>query len=93
MGSSRSGNSIRIWGGSVAPDPEKLVRRPAVVTILGHGHPEWYDLPVNPHVPLGVKLWKSVVRPLGVIAAFATVLGFFGHYAKYGPKVPPDGLE
>jgi len=60
-----------------------------VVTILGHGHPEWYDLPVNPHVPLGVRLWKSIVRPIGVIAAFATVFGFFAHYANYGPKEPP----
>jgi len=62
-----------------------------VVTVLGHGHPEWYDLPVNPHVPWGVRLWKKIVRPIGMLAAFVTVLGLFGHYTKYGPKVPPDG--
>ena len=61
----------------------------SVVTILGHGHPEWYDLPVDPHVPWGVRLWKQIVRPIGVIAAFATVIGFFMHYTKYGPKEPP----
>src|SRR5713226_4388735 len=65
------------------------VKGTSVVTILGHGHPEWYDLPVDPHVPWGVKLWKQIVRPIGVIAAFATVLGFFMHYTKYGPKEPP----
>ena len=70
-------------------DPQG-VKGTGVVTILGHGHPEWYDLPVDPHVPWGVRLWKSVVRPIGVIAAFATVLGFFVHYTRFGPKVPPE---
>jgi len=63
----------------------------SVVTVLGHGHPEWYDLPVNPHVPWLVRGWKSILRPVGVLAAFATILGVFGHYTKYGPKEPPDG--
>lgn len=63
----------------------------SVVTVLGHGHPEWYDLPVNPHVPWLVRTWKSILRPVGVLAAFATILGVFGHYTKYGPKEPPDG--
>ena len=62
-----------------------------VVTILGHGHPEWYDLPVNPHVPIGVRVWKSVIRPLGVIAAAAAILGSFVHFTAYGPKEPPGG--
>lgn len=62
-----------------------------VVTVLGHGHPEWYDLPVHPRVPLGVRLWKQIVRPVGIFAAFAAVLGSFVHYTTYGPKVPPDG--
>src|SRR5437763_1034178 len=64
-----------------------------VVTILGHGHPEWYGLPVDPHVPWGVRAWKNVVRPFGVIAAFAAVIGAFIHYAAYGPKEPPAGGE
>ena len=35
-----------------------------VVTVLAHGdHPEWYGLPADPHVPLLVKFWKSVLRP------------------------------
>src|SRR5438067_681913 len=56
----------------------------SVVTVLGHGHPEWYDLPRDPHVPLLVRAWKSILRPLGVLAAFAAVIGVFGHYATYG---------
>jgi formate dehydrogenase iron-sulfur subunit len=59
----------------------------SVVTVLAHGdHPEWYDLPKDPHVPVLVKFWKSVVRPLGVIAVFGAVFGAFGHYLSYGKK-------
>jgi formate dehydrogenase iron-sulfur subunit len=61
-----------------------------VVTILGHGHPEWYGLPPDPHVPWGVRAWKNIVRPFGVFAAFAAVIGAFIHYAAYGPKEPPE---
>jgi formate dehydrogenase iron-sulfur subunit len=58
-----------------------------VVTVLAHGdHPDWYNLPADPHVPWGVKLWKKVLRPLGVVAIFGAVLGAFAHYTKYGPK-------
>jgi formate dehydrogenase iron-sulfur subunit len=65
-----------------------------VVTVLGHGHPEWYDLPVDPHVPWGVRLWKKVVRPLGAIAAAFAVIGVFAHYTQYGPKeVPGSSAE
>ena len=71
-------------------DP-KGVGGTGVVTVLGHGHPEWYNLPVDPHVPWGVRLWKQIVRPIGIAAAFVAVLGSFAHYARFGPKVPPDG--
>ena len=59
----------------------------SVVTILAHGdHPEWYDLPRDPHVPILVKLWKHVLRPLGAVAIFGAIIGAFAHYTKYGPK-------
>lgn len=58
-----------------------------VVTVLAHGdHPDWYGLPADPHVPLLVKLWKSVVRPLGALAIFGAVIGAFTHFTKYGRK-------
>jgi formate dehydrogenase iron-sulfur subunit len=58
-----------------------------VVTVLAHGnHPEWYSLPADPHVPVLVRFWKSVLRPLGVVAVFGAVLGAFTHFTKYGPK-------
>ena len=59
----------------------------SVITILAHGdHPEWYDLPTDPHVPLLVKFWKNVFRPLAAVGIFGAVLGAFAHYTKYGPK-------
>jgi formate dehydrogenase iron-sulfur subunit len=61
-----------------------------VVTVLGHGdHPEWYGLPHDPTVPLLVRFWKSVLRPLGVAAIFGAVLGAIGHFMYQGPKEPP----
>ena len=62
-----------------------------VVTVLAHGdHPEWYDLPKDPTVPLSVRLWKSVLRPVGLMAIFAAVAGAVGHFFSYGPKQPAD---
>jgi hypothetical protein len=49
-------------------------------------HPEWYNLPADPHVPILVRFWKSVLRPLGVVAIFGAVIGAFGHYMNHGRK-------
>jgi len=58
-----------------------------VVTVLAHGdHPDWYDLPADPHVPLGVRFYKSVLRLLGVLAVFGAVVAAFAHYTNFGPK-------
>jgi formate dehydrogenase beta subunit len=62
-----------------------------VVTVLAHGdHPEWYELPRDPHVPLTVRLWKRVLRPFGALAIFGTALAVLGHYMTYGPKRPQE---
>jgi formate dehydrogenase beta subunit len=67
-------------------DP-KGVGGTGVVTVLAHGdHPEWYDLPADPHVPILVRFWKSVLRPLGAVAILGTVIGAFAHFTKYGRK-------
>jgi formate dehydrogenase beta subunit/formate dehydrogenase gamma subunit len=63
----------------------------SVVTVLAHGdHPEWYELPADPKVPVSVMLTKSVLKPLGMFGIFATVAATVGHYLGYGPKVPRD---
>jgi len=58
-----------------------------VVTVLAHGdHPEWYNLPADPHVPLLVRVWKNILRPIGAVAIFGAVIGAFGHYMNHGRK-------
>jgi formate dehydrogenase iron-sulfur subunit len=51
-----------------------------VVTVLAHGdHPEWY----------GLRVWKSVLRPLGAVAMLGTLFAAVGHFMYQGPKEPP----
>jgi formate dehydrogenase beta subunit len=58
-----------------------------VVTVLAHGDkPDWYGLPRDPHVPTTVRVWKSVLRPFGLVAIFGAVLGTFSHFMNHGPK-------
>jgi formate dehydrogenase iron-sulfur subunit len=65
-----------------------------VITVLAHGdHPEWYGLPKDPHVPTGVRFWKNVLRPVGVIAFAAAFFAMVGHYLTFGPKKPKEGAE
>jgi formate dehydrogenase iron-sulfur subunit len=60
-----------------------------VVTILAHGdHPEWYGLPKDPTVPVAVRFWKRVLKPLGLIAMAGAVVAAVGHYLAVGPKEP-----
>jgi formate dehydrogenase subunit gamma len=64
-----------------------------VVTVLGHGdHPEWYELPADPVVPVSVRINKSIIKPLGMIGIFGTVAASVAHYMGYGPKVARDGV-
>jgi formate dehydrogenase beta subunit len=78
---------------AVLYDPQG-VNGTSVVTVLKYNKPDWYQLPADPHVGVLVRGWKNVLRPLGVFAAFAAVVGTFAHFATYGPKVPPeDGDE
>ncbi|HWS16646.1 MAG TPA: formate dehydrogenase N subunit beta transmembrane domain-containing protein, partial [Candidatus Elarobacter sp.] len=49
-------------------------------------HPENYELPANPTVPLFVKLWKGPLKWLGGIGMIAGVFGVFMHYIRFGPK-------
>lgn len=78
---------------AVLYDPQG-VNGTSVVTVLKYNKPDWYELPADPHVGVLVRGWKNVLRPLGVFAAFAAVVGTFAHFATYGPKAPPeDGDE
>jgi formate dehydrogenase beta subunit/formate dehydrogenase gamma subunit len=66
----------------------------SVVTVLAHGdHPEWYDLPRDPHIPLSVAITKSILRPLGLVALAGTIGASFGHFLRFGPKETRSGED
>src|SRR5499433_2059246 len=45
-----------------------------VVTVLAHGdHPEWYSLPKDPRVPLSVRVSKSILKPIGLVAILGAI--------------------
>ena len=45
------------------------------------------------HVPTGVRFWKNVLRPVGVVAFAAAFFAMVGHYLTFGPKKPKEGGE
>ncbi len=64
-----------------------------VVTVLKFAdRPELYGLPKDPHVPAAVQVVRGVLRPLGLLAMGAVVVGFFRHYLRFGPRAPPTEL-
>src|SRR5262249_680681 len=72
-------------------DPEG-VRGTSVVTVLAHGsHPEWYELPKNPTVPMGVGIAKSVFKRPGMAAILGAAGATFLHFLRYGAKEPAEG--
>jgi formate dehydrogenase iron-sulfur subunit len=61
-----------------------------VVTVLKHADkPELYGLPKDPVVPATVRAVKGLLKPLGLVAMGAVVLGFVRHYLRFGPREPP----
>jgi formate dehydrogenase iron-sulfur subunit len=61
-----------------------------VVTVLAHGDkPELYGLPKNPTIPLAVHS-KRFLKPLGLLAIGATLVGLFAHFLTIGQKKPHD---
>jgi formate dehydrogenase beta subunit len=63
-----------------------------VVTVLAHGDRlDWYGLPSDPTVPWAVRLWKNVLRPLGAVAIFGSIVAAFGHFMTRGPMPSGEG--
>jgi len=61
-----------------------------VVTVLAHGDkPELYGLPKNPTIPVAVKS-KGLLKPFGLFAIGATVVGLFAHFLTVGQKKTHD---
>src|SRR5271169_2694069 len=52
----------------------------SVVTVLAYGdRPELYGLPKDPRIPRVVGLTKRILKPLGIFAIGATLVGLFTH--------------
>ena len=61
-----------------------------VVTVLAHGDkPELYGLPKNPTIPVAVGS-KRFLKPFGLFAIGATLVGLFAHFLTVGQKKPHE---
>ncbi len=45
-----------------------------------------YGLPASPAIPVPTYLWRTVMKPVGVIAFIAGAIGLLAHYVTVGPK-------
>ena len=50
-----------------------------------------YGLPPKPAIPTATFLWRTVMKPVGVIAFLAGAVGLLAHYVTVGPKDADDG--
>lgn len=58
-----------------------------VVTVVAHGDRlSDYNLPVNPTVPLSVRLWKTPLKWIGNLGIVAGLAIASFHYLRFGPK-------
>ncbi|MGD8353032.1 MAG: 4Fe-4S dicluster domain-containing protein [Pseudomonadota bacterium] len=60
------------------------------VVFLLEGKAVQYDLPGNPAIPMPTFLWRTVMKPVGVVAFLAGIVGLLAHYVTVGPRVPGD---
>lgn len=67
---------------------ENYVKGTHVMYILSKPEKEYAGLKVNPRIPVAVKLWRGVARPLGLLSIGAVVGAALLHYIIKGPKEP-----
>jgi len=80
-------------------DPESVGGTHVIYVLHDAQNPELYaGLPKDPSIPFAYKAWKSIFKPLGLIAATLGFVGVVFHYVFEGPKreqpeVPPRRPE
>ena len=47
---------------------------------------ESYGLPASPSIPTAIFLWKDVLKPLGLIGFWGSIVGVLTHYVTFGPR-------
>jgi formate dehydrogenase iron-sulfur subunit len=61
-----------------------------VMYVLTEQEKVYAKLPVSPHVPVTVKLWRNIAKPLGLLAIGGVIGGALLHYMIKGPKHPKE---
>lgn len=60
------------------------------VVFLLEDSPSAYGLPAKPAIPTPTYLWRTVMKPVGVVAFFAGLIALIAHYVNVGPKVAEE---
>ncbi len=63
------------------------------VAFFLEGEPHQYGLPDKPAIPAPTYLWRTVLKPLGMVAFVAGVVAALAHYFAIGPKDSGEGGE
>ena len=78
-------------------DPETVGGTHVIYVLHDANDPEAYGgLPKDPRIPIVYTVWKYLLKPIGLFAAFAGLVGIFFHYISFGPRrtLPqPPGKE
>ncbi|MDT8395181.1 MAG: 4Fe-4S dicluster domain-containing protein [bacterium] len=56
------------------------------VVFLLEDKADQYGLPVSPAIPTPTFLWRTVMKPLGVVGFLAAIFAVIAHYVIIGPK-------
>lgn len=74
---------------------DKLVGGTHFMYVLNEDPGVYEGLKKDPKVPLSITIWKSLLKPLSLLAAGGIVGGSLLHYVLHGPKrpKPEDGAQ
>jgi hypothetical protein len=68
-------------------DPESVGGTHVIYVLHDASDPEAYGgLPKDPHIPIVYTIWKHFLKPIGLFAAFAGLVGIFFQYISFGPR-------
>jgi formate dehydrogenase beta subunit len=79
---------VQELGGDASLYGKNYVDGTHVMYVLPKEEKYYAKLPRRPNVPISVKLWKNVAKPLGLFSIGAVVGAALLHYIVKGPKRP-----
>ncbi len=81
---------VKQLGGSASLYGNKFVGGTHMMYVLQEKPSVYEGLELNPRVPISVLAWKSLLKPLSLLAAGGVIGGAFLHYIIHGPKTPDE---